>query len=56
MYIFWLHVIFLLSFQIIHKIINIKINSPNDNGVNLIMGNNINRAAKLPHVPDANFI
>ncbi len=32
------------------------INPLNDNGVNLIMGNNINRAAKLPHVPEANFM
>ena len=31
-------------------------NPSNDNGVNLTMGNNINRAAKLPHVPEANLI
>ncbi len=42
--------------EIKNKIINTKINASNDKAVNLINGYNIIIEAKLPHVPEANFI
>ena len=42
--------------EIKNKIINAAINASNDKRVNLIHGYKISIAAKLPHVPDANFI
>ena len=42
--------------EIKNKIKNIMIKVSNDTEVNLITGYNINIAAKLPHVPEANFM
>ena len=42
--------------EIKNKIINIIINASKDKVVNLIHGYNISIAAKLPHVPEANFM
>jgi hypothetical protein len=39
-----------------NKIINTIINASNDNRVNFIHGYSISIAAKLPHVPEANFM
>ena len=42
--------------EIKNRITNTVINAPNDNMLNLINGNIINIAAKLPHVPEANLM
>ena len=42
--------------EIKNKITNIIINTSNDNMAYLIIGYNISIEAKLPHVPEANFI
>ena len=42
--------------EIKNKIKNKIINASNDNMLNLIIGYKISIAAKLPHVPEANFI
>jgi hypothetical protein len=42
--------------EIKNKIINTIISDSNDKMVNFINGYNISIAAKLPHVPEANFM
>jgi hypothetical protein len=42
--------------EIKNNITNIIINTSNEKIVNLINGYNISIAAKLPHVPEANFM
>ena len=42
--------------EIKNKIINTQTSISNDNEVNLIIGNIIMIEARLPNVPDANFI
>ena len=42
--------------EIKNKIINTIIRAPNDKILNFINGYNISIEAKLPHVPEANFI
>ena len=42
--------------EIKNKITNRLTSVSNDNEVNLIIGNIIIKEARLPHVPDANFM
>ena len=46
----------MLRLEMKNKIIKTIINASNDKIVNLINGYNITIAAKLPHVPEANFM